>query len=131
MKKRVITSLVAALTVFGVVFAMAASLGGINSSSLGADDAVVASCDTNGVSTSYTVSYNSTSPAGYKVTGVSVSGIAAACDGGTMKVVLTGSGNASLGEVTSTVSGTSTTLDFSSSNVLAESVTGVHVVIEV
>jgi hypothetical protein len=136
MKKRMLIAVSTALTVFGLVFAMAASLGGITSDELGADDSAVASCDTNGVTTSYDVAYSSTGTAGYKVGDVTVGSIAAACDGATMKVVLTGSGNSSLGEQTATVdvdvatSDLSDTLNFSGSSVLAESVTGVHVVID-
>ena len=135
MKRRILIAVAAALAIFGVVFATAASLGGINNNELGADDAVVASCDTNGVTTSYSTSYNTTGTAGYKVGNVTVGSIADACDGQAMRVTLTGSGGTSLGEQTATVdvdSGvpdTSDTLNFSGSNVLAESVTGIHIVI--
>ena len=135
MKKRILIAAAAALVVFGVVFAMAASLGGITSGDVGADDAVVASCDSNGVTTSYTTAYSSSGTAGYKVGNVTVGSIADACDGATMRVTLTGSGGTSLGEQTATVdvnSGggdTSDTLNFSGADALAEAVTGVHIVI--
>jgi hypothetical protein len=131
-RKRIVLGLMAGAMVFSVVIGMAASLGGITSGSLGADDAVVASCDTNGVTTSYTTSYGTGGTAGYHVGNVVVGGIADACDGDNLSVSLTGSGGTSLDEQTATVpsgAGTSATVSFAASNVLAESVTGVHVVI--
>jgi hypothetical protein len=135
MKGRILVALATGATVCSIVVGMAATLGGITTGKLGADDAVVAACDTNGVSTGYTTSYSSTATAGYKVGSVTVSGIADACDGETMSVTLTGASNTSLGEQTATVdvnSGggdTSDTVSFAASNVLAESVTGIHVAI--
>jgi hypothetical protein len=135
MKKRILIAATAALIVFGVVFAMAASLGGITGDDLGADDDVVASCDTDGVTTSYTTAYSDSGTAGYKVGDVTVGSIADACNGASMRVTLSGSGGTSLGERTVTVAVNSgggdsdDTLDFSSLDVLAESVTGIHVVI--
>lgn len=134
-KKRLLLGVLAGAMVFSMIIGMAASLGGITSNSLGADDAVVASCDTNGVTTGYTNSYSTTGTAGYKVGNVVVGSIADACDGKTMSVTLTGAGGTSLGSQTTTVdvdsatSDTSDTLSLAASNVLAESVTGVHVVI--
>ena len=131
-KKRVLAGLLAGTLAFSVVVGMAASLGGITSSGLGADDAVVAACDTNGVTTTYTTSYSTSGTAGYHVGNVVVGGIADTCDGDNLSVSLTGSAGASLGEQTMTVptgAGTSATVSFAASNVLAESVTGVHVVI--
>jgi hypothetical protein len=131
-KKRVLAGLLAGAMAFSVVVGMAASLGGITTGGLGADDAVVASCDTNGVTTSYTTSYGTGGTPGYHVGNVVVGGIADTCDGDNLAVSLTGSGGTSLGEQSATVptgAGTSTTVSFAASNVLAESVTGVHVVI--
>lgn len=131
-KKRVLLGLLAGAMVFSMVVGMAASLGGLTSDRLGADDAVVAACDTDGVTTSYTNGYTAAGTAGYKVNSVVVGGIADTCDGDTLSVSLTGSGGTSLGEQSMTVptgAGTSATVSFSGSNVLAESVTGVHVVI--
>ena len=48
MRKKLTAILLAALA-FGLIAASAASLGGINSSDLGADASVVAACDTDGV----------------------------------------------------------------------------------
>ncbi len=130
LKRPILLALIAGVAVFGAVFGMAASLGGLNSTQLGAEDSVVAACDSNGVSVSYTNTYNTTGTAGYKVDDVTVSGIASpACDTQTLKVTLTGAGNASLAEGTATVDSTSETIDFLTANKLAEDVLGIHVVI--
>ena len=131
-KKRILLGLLAGAMVFSMVIGMAASLGGLTSDSLGADDAVVAACDTNGVTTTYTNAYSATGTAGYKVGNVVVGGIADTCDGDNLSVTLTGAAGASLGEQSMTVPtgvGTTATVSFAASNVLAESVVGVHVVI--
>lgn len=131
--RRTLLALLGGVLTFAVVVGMAASLGGITSTSLGADDTVVASCDTDGVTTSYSTVYNTTGTAGYKVDDVTVGGVADACDGKSMTVTLTGAGNAELGQVVQnvpSVGGTFTNvLDFVSEDVLAEGVTGIHVVI--
>ena len=130
-KKFVFASLFG-LTVFGTAMGSAASLGGITADGLGADDTIVASCDTDGVTTSYTTAYNTTGSAGYKVATVTVGGLANACDGKSIEVRLTGAGSASLETVSKTVEtdagSTSTALTFGSST-LAENVTGVHIVV--
>jgi hypothetical protein len=131
-KRRTLLAVLAGIIVCSLVVAAAASLGGITSSSLGADDAVVASCDTNGVTTNYTTTYNTTSTAGFKVNDLTVGGIDDACDGLTMTVTLTGAANASLGSVTQVVPtavATTNVLSFIGQSILAENVTGVHIVI--
>ena len=131
-KKRLLIGAAFGVTMFGAVMGSAASLGGITSDGLGADDTIVAACDSDGVTTSYTTAYNTTGSAGYKVASVTVSGLNNACDGDAIEVRLTGAASASLEAVSKTVESdagsTSTTLTFGSST-LAESVTGVHVVV--
>ena len=68
------------LSVFSAVYGMAAGLGGITSSSLGADDVAVASCDSDGVSSGYTTAWDATDER-YEVTAVTVSGVSNTCDG--------------------------------------------------
>ena len=130
--KKIVFGSLFGLTLFGTAMGSAASLGGLNAESLGADDAIVASCDTDGVNTAYTTAYNTTGSAGYKVATVTVSGLNNACDGKSIEVRLTGSSNSSLESVSKTVETdgavTTTTLTFGSST-LAENVTGVHVVV--
>ena len=101
MSKRTIAGVVAGLTVFGAVFASAASLGGITSGQVGADDAAVASCDTDGVTTAYTTAWD-TNDRRYEISQVTVSGIAAACLTKTLSVVLS-DGTAQIGSGTATV----------------------------
>lgn len=117
---------VAGVLVLGAATAFAASLT-VNTSSLGAGNGTVASCNA-----SASVSYNSTYASGlpgYKVTTAPISS-AAACAGLSYKVTLTGAGNAALAEVTGTLDGTGAdTPNFTASNILAHDVTGVSVVI--
>lgn len=130
-KKRIVFGLLLGMTVFGAVMGSAASLGGITPEGLGADDAIIASCDTDGVTTATTTAYNTTGSAGYKVATVTVGGLNDNCDGKTIEVRLTGASNASLETQSKTVetgAATSTTLTFGSTT-LAESVAGVHIVV--
>lgn len=88
---------------FGLAVASAASLGGLNTTSLGADNGAVASCDTDGVALAYTTAYSATDGR-YKVTSVTVSGIATpACDGKTLRVTLSDAAFVSLGTGSATV----------------------------
>lgn len=136
MRKRMIYGLLAAVTVFGAVAASAASLGGITTDTLGADNAAVSACDTDGVTTAYTEAYEAAVP-GYEVGTVTVGSIADACNGLTMKVNLVDSANASLAEssITVAVDSTATTpdtsddFDFTASNVSVTSVENVHVTV--
>ncbi len=56
MNKKVLAA-VGGLAAFGILTASAASLGGLTSSSLGADQTIIASCDTNGIALTYTNVY--------------------------------------------------------------------------
>ncbi len=96
MSRRMVAALLAGFTVFGAVFASAASLGGITSGNVGADNATVASCDTDGVTTSYTTSWDS-ADARYEVTSVTVANINDACDGKTLSVSLLDAASAQIG----------------------------------
>ena len=88
--------LIAALAVGGVLaagaYGAAASLGGIGTSSLGADATAVLSCDTNGVTVAYNSAYSNSAPAGYKVDSVAVTGIDDDCNGLTVSATLTKGG---------------------------------------
>ena len=131
-KRRTFLAVLGGIIVCALVVASAASLGGITSSSLGADDSVVASCDTNGVTSAYSSVYNTTSTAGFKVNDVTVGGIDDACDGLTMTVTLTGAANAALGSASQAVptgAGTTNVVSVVGQSGLAESVTGSHIVI--
>ena len=131
MNRRTVAGIFAGLTVFGGVFAMAASLGGVTSGSVGADDAVVSSCDTDGVTTSYASSWDATDER-YEVTSVTVGGISNNCDSRTLSVSLTDSSGAQIGSGNVTVPtnllATDATVNLSPA-ASAEATVGVHVAI--
>jgi hypothetical protein len=87
--KRIVFALIASAIVAATAIGAAASLGPITSS-LGASDATVESCDTDGVSASYSLVYR---PGGFVVDRVTLNGIETpACDGKRVDVVLTRGG---------------------------------------
>ena len=128
--KRTLIALGAGLTVFAGVFAMAASLGGVTSTSVGADNTTVASCDTDGVTTAYATAWDPTDKR-YEVTSVTVGGVNDACDGRTLGVTLTDGSGAQIGTgslaiPTSAAVSHTVSLSTASSAKLTE---GVHVLI--
>ena len=130
MKKRTGIAVLAALLVFGGVLAMAASLGGITSTEVGADNTALASCDTNGVSTTYTTAWDGTDDR-YEISTVTVSGVADACDGQTLSVSLTDASNNQIGSGSVAIP-TSVATSFGvslSTAASAKDSTGVHVLI--
>ena len=130
MKRRLFIAILAGLLVFAGVFAMAASLGGITSNQVGADNTAVASCDTNGVTTSYATGWDATDKR-YEITSVTVGGVNDACDGETLSVSLTDSTGAQIGSgsvAIPTSAATSHTVTMSTAP-SAQSTTGVHVLI--
>ena len=127
--KKYLLPIGAGVTVFGAVTAFAATLT-VNSSSLGAGNATVASCNS-----AAAVSYSTTPTTNtktYDVTtaAVSTSGTGTGCANMAFRVTLLGAGNVSLGEKTGTLDGTGAgTADFTSLTVPASDVTGVAVVV--
>jgi hypothetical protein len=126
--KRTLIAMIAGLVVFGGTFAFAASLGTVTTGTVGASGAVVASCDTDGVTTSYGSPTWSATNKRYEVSTVNVTSINAACNGDTIKVTLKDTTGASLGEATGSVAAGAASLSFAS-GVSALSVVGVDVVI--
>jgi len=101
------------IAAFGLAAASAASLGGLTTSSLGADNDVVTSCETDGVTIDYgTPAYDATSGL-YKVSTVTVGGIDAGCSGKTVAVTLSDAANASLGSGSTAIAGTTATITLS------------------
>ena len=127
--RRAILALAIGAAVFGGIYGLASSLN-VSAKTLGAGNSAVAACQAGTLTASYATSYSSTIP-GYQVGVVTVSGLASTCYSMAFKVELVNSSNVSLGEVSGTTpsAGTSFTADFTSSNVPASSVTGVHVVV--
>ncbi len=89
--KRFLLAVAFGAMAYSIALASAASLG-VTDSGLGSGTKAVASCDTDGVTTSYTYQY--TDGTGYTVSGVKISGIARpACDNKGLAVTLTKADN--------------------------------------
>lgn len=127
MKRNLIAAIVAVM-VFGGTFAFAASLGGVTTGSVGDSATVVASCDTDGVTTAFSGPAWDSTGKHYGVSSMSVTGINTACNTDAIKVTLTDSSGASLGEGSGTVASGAATVNFASP-VDASSVEGIEVVI--
>lgn len=104
--KRIIVALVIGAAVSGGVFASATTLGGVNATSLGANNAAVTACDADGVASTYGTTYNATTKK-YDATSVTVTGIAAGCVGKTIKFTLVNAAGTSLFEGSKAVAATS------------------------
>jgi hypothetical protein len=128
-KKRTVFSIVLALTIFGAVYGFAATLN-VGANTLSAGNASVASCQASGTPTgTYTVAYDSTL-GGYKVSGVTVTGLDAGCATKAVSVTLTGAANANLASIAGTVPAGGGSLALTpGSTVSAASITGVSVAI--
>jgi hypothetical protein len=100
-KRRTIVAVVLALTIFGAVYGFAATLS-VGANTLSAGNASVASCETTGTNSSYTVAYDSTVP-GYKVATITVTGLDVACAGKSLSATLTGASSSNLATITGTV----------------------------
>ncbi|MGB2695496.1 MAG: hypothetical protein WBD55_09945 [Dehalococcoidia bacterium] len=119
---RILLALVTGGIVFGAVIGAAASLGGISPATLGADDATVISCDTDGVSASYDTDFIGGE---FVVTDVTVEDISLDCDDKTVDVVLT-DGGSNVGEGSGTASGGSALVSVSPAP-SAEAVDDIHI----
>jgi hypothetical protein len=80
----------------------AASLTPLASAPVAAGGSVVAACDPDGVTVSYTSSFDTTM-ADYRTTGVTVANISTGCAGQALKVTIKGSTGASLFQASATV----------------------------
>ena len=122
-------AVLAGVASFGMIRAAAATLGGVTSTGLGADVSVVASCDTDGMATAFTNTYDSTLGR-YQTTTVTVSGIAAGCSTKVLNLTLKDSTGASLGNGTvASISGTSAAVTISTPGANATAVSGVAIVV--
>ena len=128
-KNKVIIALLGGVLSMGVVGASAATLGGLTGSGLGADDQIVAACDTDGITVAYTTAYSAASQV-YQVTAVNFTAVNAACNGKAASVSLrngtTNLGTTTVASITVTASAFSVTLG---SPVTASSVNGLSLVI--
>lgn len=108
--RRRLALLLAFVAAAGVVTASATSVGGLAADQLGAEVAVVASCDGDGVAATFTTAYQVASPGYYRITQVNVTGIAAACIGQAISVTVLGPADVPMGQGTATVTGSATTV---------------------
>ena len=103
-QKKTLFALLLSLTIFGAVYGFAATLN-VGTNQLSAGNATVASCQASGTPTgTYTVAYDSTI-SGYKVSGITVTGLDAGCASKAISVTLSGTG----GTMLNTIAGTVTT----------------------
>ena len=79
-KNKVIVALLGGVLSAGLVGASAATLGGLTGGGLGADDQIVASCDSTGIAVGYTTAYSATAQT-YQVTAVNFTLVDPACNG--------------------------------------------------
>ena len=129
---RIIFASVLALTIFGAVYGFAATLN-VSTNTLSAGNQSVASCQSTAVTGTYTTAYDSTVAApSYKVSGVTVTGLSAACGSKSVSATLTDSAGLPVGGTwtgTSAAAGGSLVLTAPASPVPAATVTGVSVAI--
>lgn len=126
-QKKTLFALVMALTIFGAVYGFAATLN-VGTNQLSAGNATVASCQASGTPTgTYSVAYDA-SITSYAVSGITVTGIDAGCNGKTLSATLTGTGGTSLGTVSGAIAGTSLALT-PAAHLDAKNVTGISVAI--
>jgi len=126
MKPYITAAFVASLT-FGGFVAIAASLGGLTTDNLGADNSAVAACDTDGVTTTYTISYDATD-ARHEVATTDVGGVAGGCVGQTVTVTLTNAAGTALDTSSATAASPTTSVNTTTAPD-AEAVANIHVVI--
>lgn len=121
-------AVLAAVGVFGALTASAATLGGLNSAVLGADQTIVASCDTDGINLSYDNSYDEASNS-YFTDAVTISDVNAACDGSDFQLTLSDGTSALIEATGSVVTASGSQTIVLSAPVLANSVTAASLVI--
>lgn len=112
-RRTLMSAAVALVAATGITAASAATLGGITTDDLGAEDSIVVGCDDDGVEVSYATTYTAAEKR-YEVTGVTVSDIASACVGQTLEVTVADDDGVSLGSGSLTVAGTSESVTFGS-----------------
>lgn len=101
LKRKMLFATVSSITVFAGVYGFAATLN-VTSNKLSAGNVAVQSCQATAPNSTYAVAYDSTL-GGYKVSSVTVTGLATACGSLPINVTLTGASNASLNEITGTI----------------------------
>ena len=128
-RKKVFVAVMGGVLSMGLVGASAATLGTLSGAGLGADDQVVAGCDTDGITVGYTTAYSAAAQT-YQVTAVNFTGVNAACNAKAASVSLrngtTNLGTTNVASITVAASAFTVTLG---SAVTASSVNGLSLVI--
>ena len=124
LRKRVAIAVIGA-SALGIGVASAATLGGLTSSSLGANETVVAACDSDGVTIAYTNAYDAATGK-YRTTSATIGGMAAACTGKNLSVTLKDGTGASLATASVAVTGATQAVNVAAA---ADAVSGAAVVI--
>ena len=124
LRKRVAIAVVGA-SALGLGVASAATLGGLTSSSLGANETVVAACDTDGVTIAYTNAYDAATGK-YRTMSATIGGMAPACTGKNLSVTLKDGTGASLAAASTAVTGATQAVNVAAA---ADAVAGAAVVI--
>ena len=124
LRKRVAIAVIGA-SALGIGVASAATLGGLTSSSLGANETVVAACDTDGVTIAYTNAYDAATGK-YRTTSATIGGMAPACTGKNLSVTLKDGTGASLATASAAVTGAAQAVNVAAA---ADAVSGAAVVI--
>lgn len=120
----------AGIAVTGIASAAAAGLGGLDTGSVGAENDIIAACQTSGaIDVAFETSYDSTT-AGFLVDAVDLSAVDAACDGQAIEIVLTDASDVEIANGSGTLSVTAGAASVSlASSVVAEDVEGIAIVI--
>lgn len=130
-RKRALVAGLLGLAATSGMLASAASLG-VTGNTLGAGTVVIASCDTDGVSLTYTNTYDTTTGA-YRTSAVLISGLNNACNAKKLDITLKDATGASLGAASiaslSLPTGTTTASVAISPTASAASITGAAIVI--
>ena len=128
-RKKVFVAVMGGVLSMGLVGASAATLGTLGGAGLGADDQVVAGCDTDGITVGYTTAYSAAAQT-YQVTAVNFTGVNAACNTKAASVSLrngtTNLGTTNVASITVAASAFTVTLGAA---VTASSVNGLSLVI--
>ena len=128
-RKKVFVAVMGGVLSMGLVGASAATLGTLSGAGLGADDQVVAGCDTDGITVGYITAYSDAAQT-YQVTAVNFTGVNAACNAKAASVSLrngtTNLGTTNVASITVAANAFSVTLGAA---VTASSVNGLSLVI--
>ena len=128
MKRNVIAAIVA-VVVFGGTFAFADTLGTLTTGTVGDSAVVVGACNSGGgAAVAFGAPAWDATNKRYGVSSLTGSGLTSSCNTDNVRVTLTGSGGASLGEGTGTVATGSVTVNFATP-VQAAAVLGAEVVV--